>query len=454
MIRLPTALLAALLIAPAGTAQLAPDDFARGVRIDLRDPAPVQAIELPREIYQGVTRADLADLRVFNELGEELPHAVARTAPSPTRLCQQGAPVFPVFGPKDAPLDGLIVEMLPAATGPETRVIARHGPATERPLRAYVIDLRSVDQTAQGLRFFWPEDADDFVATISLETSDDLQQWTPWGHEAAIAYLRYANNTLRRDEIELPPRAHRFARLTWRQEATLPALDSVRVTTGAPASVEREWARLEGTSTAAHHVAFDQEGLLPVDRVAVELPQVNSLARVVIESAQAPAGPWTRHYAGLAYRLVAEGQELSADAVSIPPTSDRYWRVRADPAGGGLGSAPPILRIGWVPQRLLFVPRGDGPFTLAFGSTAASGAVFTPDDLLNLVPTASGVYAEATIDGDSFDLGGSARLIPDRRIPWSQIALWGALVLGAALLAAMTVHLLRQVDRQRGAETG
>jgi hypothetical protein len=454
MSRLSATLLASLLLAPAGLAQHAPEDFARGLRIEVAAADPVQALEIPREVYRVTTRADLADLRVFNGLGEELPHAVVQTSPPATRERQRGVPVFPVHGPADAPLDGLIVEMLPSPAGTETRVITRSGPSQERPLRAYLVDLRALDEAAQGMLLFWPEDAADFVAQVHVETSDDLQRWTPWGREVTIAHLRYAQNTLRRDEIALPPRSNRYARLTWSGGTALPPLDSVRVTTGSPALIDREWARLEGTTTAAHHFSFDQEGLLPVDRAAIELPQMNSLARVALESAPAPAGPWTDRFSGLAYRLMLDGQEVTADAVTLPVTSDRYWRVRADPAGGGIGTAPPALRLGWVPQRLLFVPRGEGPFTLAFGSAAASGAAFAPEELLNLVPAASGAPAHATIVGESFELGGSARLTPDRRVPWSQIALWGVLILGAALLAAMTIRLLRQVDRQRGAEPG
>lgn len=453
MNRLLTALLATLLTAPAGLAQqLAPDDFARGLRVEPGGAAPVQAVELPREVYQVATRVDLADVRVFNGLGEELPHAIVRIAAPAPRQRQRGAPLYPVHGTADAPLDGLIVEVLPSPAGGETRVITRRGTAQQRPLRAYVVDLQALEDAAQGITFFWPDDVDDFVAHIRLETSDDLERWSPWGREATIAHLRYAENTLRRDAIELPPRTSRYARLTWRGAVVPPPLDSIRVTTGTPGLINRAWARLEGTSTAAHLFAFDQEGLLPVDRVAVELPQVNTLARVVIESARSPAGPWAHRFGGLAYRILLDGQEVTTDAVDVPTTADRHWRIRADPAGGGIGSEPPALRIGWVPQRLLFVPRGDGPFTLAFGSAAARTAAFAPEELLNLVPTASGAHEEATIQGASFELGGSARLVPDRRIRWSQIVLWAVLFLGAALLATMTVRLLRQVDRQRGAE--
>ena len=59
----------------AAAAPLDPQDFAYGLSLRASD-APIQTYALPLEVYRGVTRADLGDLRVFNEAREEVPHAV------------------------------------------------------------------------------------------------------------------------------------------------------------------------------------------------------------------------------------------------------------------------------------------------------------------------------------------------------------------------------------------
>jgi hypothetical protein len=53
----------------------APADFAFGVPLETSGPQALFQVELPPAVYEGVVRADLADLRVFNAAGEPVPHA-------------------------------------------------------------------------------------------------------------------------------------------------------------------------------------------------------------------------------------------------------------------------------------------------------------------------------------------------------------------------------------------
>ena len=72
-----------VLIAPVLAYALAPDDFAFGLKLPLPGPSALYELSLPQQVYQGVTRPDLSDMRIFNRAGEEVP--MAFRAPPPDR---------------------------------------------------------------------------------------------------------------------------------------------------------------------------------------------------------------------------------------------------------------------------------------------------------------------------------------------------------------------------------
>src|SRR5882757_1987999 len=52
-----------------------PTDYAYGLRIEASGSEALYDVTLPQAVYQGVTRRDLGDVRVFNGAGEVVPHA-------------------------------------------------------------------------------------------------------------------------------------------------------------------------------------------------------------------------------------------------------------------------------------------------------------------------------------------------------------------------------------------
>jgi len=68
-------LIAALLLVPALAGAEQPRDFAYGIPLRTSGQDALQQLEVPRAVYEGVVRADLGDLRVFNAAGEVVPHA-------------------------------------------------------------------------------------------------------------------------------------------------------------------------------------------------------------------------------------------------------------------------------------------------------------------------------------------------------------------------------------------
>lgn len=436
------AALCVTLAAPAA-AQLAPDDFARGADIRSVEGASILRITLPRDVYDTVTRPDLADLRVFNAAGEPVPHTLRQPPPpSAGETDFVDVPSFPFYSRAS---DG----------GATTHVrVGRDGAVLEvtndrsagQVLTAYLVDVSAVDDPVAALSLDWqaPPDAS-FLARVRVEASDDLDRWRTVVPSAALARLQQGANVLTQSAIDLPSVRARYLRLAWPPELMGVTLTGVRVRPQEQAPrVERTWAALVGQRDDAAAV-YDAGGHLPIDRIDLELADSTDTVLVTVHSRPDESATWITRHSGLFYSLGEDGDRLRSAPQPIARTSDRWWRLEANREGGWRPDRLPQLRVGWVPHELLFVAQGGGPYTLAYGSARAGGAdaplaavlaSLDPADRENRV-------RDATLEAPR-DLGGAAALT--RPQEYRQFVLWGVLIGAVAVLAWFAGRVLRDVD--------
>jgi hypothetical protein len=161
--------------------------------------------------------------------------------------------------------------------------------------------------------------------------------------------------------------------------------------------------------------------------------------------------PWQLRHQGLFYDLEREGHRLRSEPVKLSPLGHSMWRLEVEQSGGGLGSGIPQLEVTWHPQRLLFIARGEMPFTLAFGPQQTEAQKVTIDPLLRRINGggASAGLIKSAAAGERFELGGEARLKPPTPpLPWQKWLLWAVLLLGVTVLALMVRSLYRQMVRE------
>jgi len=119
---LPTLALGIATAAAAGAPT--PKDFAHGLLVQEAPGAPAQQFTVPEAVYQGVTRPDLGDLRVFNGGDVVVPHALCLAPePQPAAVRQQELPVFPLQRmavpagrPRIAAAQGRVIVQTPSGT--------------------------------------------------------------------------------------------------------------------------------------------------------------------------------------------------------------------------------------------------------------------------------------------------------------------------------------------------
>jgi len=453
-----------LLVPALAVAAERPQDFAYGIPLAVDGRDAFYQVEVPRAVYEGVVRADLGDVRVFNAAGEVVPHALrprvttSKAAPPPAK-----AALFPLRTDAPAGLEGLDLRVEKSGARTVVSLRTRDGkPAGGTKLVGYVADASSLDAPVRAVVLELPASADDVMARVTLEASDDLRQWTTLASGASVLRLAAGGERLEQLRIEFPARKAKYLRLTWPGRGTALELAGLAVEPGETVvEAPRQWheAPAAAVKDRPGEFEFDVGGQLPVDRLRVALPQANTVAVIEISARAKPADAWRPVTTATVYRLNREGEELKSPEVAIGGTADRYWRLKIDPRGGGIGGGQPVLAVGWVPHRVVFAARGEAPFQLAYGSRDAKPAAF---GIATLVP---GYKDEATLDLRSAQpvakpaavaigaaqtagpqtLGGAAAT--RERIDWKRWALWASLVLGVAVLGLMAFRLGRQMSK-------
>lgn len=458
LLRFSTAL-AGLLMAPGigaqpnATSTTDPDDFAYGLalRSDRSRPRPLETYLISAAVYRGVLRSDLGDMQVFNASDEPVPFAVRTLAPEPKPPKTIDLPVFPIYGPADAAAQTIPLSLVVKPDGSRVAVRAQAPPTATRVLKGYVLDARAAglkSRTTAELELFWSGPETSFVARIDAEVSDDLNLWRPLFNDQSIAQLSHAGRTLIKRRVRVPFVADTYVRLTWRSKAPdgFELTRAQLILNSAPSPVKKRSVVVGGrASDDDPTLTFDLGGPIPVDQIEFRGLGFNVVADVVLSSAPAPKGRWTERYRGLIYRVEARGVPVESPPISVARSGDRYWKLSVDPKGGGLGRSVLEISASWVPQQLLFVPRGSGPFLLAFGSARATPAPFDAPALLSLSPSTAGeLPAQTVYPGVRTDLGGPEVLRPAPKSPWKARILWAVLILGVAVVVAMSLQLVRQ----------
>jgi hypothetical protein len=276
---------------------------------------------------------------------------------------------------------------------------------------------------------------------------------------AALARLDQAGHRIERNRVELPAVARKYLLVSAAQAQPLP-VELVAARARLAPVIEappRRRERIAGVRAPVERgdravFVFDLGGPVPVDRVQVDFPVANTVVEADLFSADTADGPWIHHYSGVLYSLDRAEGALRNPEVDVPPVRQRYFRLAVAEKGGGIGAGTPALEVAWVPEQLLFVARGAGPFALGYGRANAPAARFDAASLIRsaLPPDADpqrDVPRETAALGPVQSAGDPSVLEPHREAPRPRtLALWAVLVGGVAFVLALSLRLLRRMS--------
>jgi hypothetical protein len=216
----------------------------------------------------------------------------------------------------------------------------------------------------------------------------------------------------------------------------------------------RQWREAAGSADGAHpgDYLFDIGGNFPVDRVTLVLPDANTVVPAQVYAAavdgQDRAGAQDAFFfvgSTVFYRLREEGSETVNPPLAIGLAPRRRFKVHVDAQAVVLGAKPPTLSVGWRPRSIVFVARGSGPFTLAYGSPQATPVALP---IPTLVPGFDRRTSPATfgVAAPGEALAPPALQALRTPIDVKRWLLWATLALATLVLAWMAIRLLRQTS--------
>lgn len=456
--------LVALIGVPPGFASgQSPMDFAKGLVVDGEGDASIYRFTLPEYVYEGMVRHDFGDIRVFNAQDEEVPFSLR--SPGDERFRQdipqpRSLLVFPLFLDEKQKEQSDRMSVRIAMDGNGAIIDVNNTPGIEshhnRPA-FYLVDLSKTKDKPQRLSFTWSDASHDQMVHIRISESRDLDHWVTLVGSAVLADIRFGNETLARNSVDLPGFSSPYLKVTVLDRDTDFRLTGI---TGHYSAVRVQdekrwrWSTIQGKPSESGPLDFiyELDHPLPYERINISFPQKNTLARVTLKSKNASMESWRTVYQGLLYNLTMKGTAFEKTEVECGMKTDTQWLLSVDPDGGGIGKGTPTLELGWMPHTLYFVARGQRPFKVAYGS----GRVGPGKDGVNPLLRDMGkdheeeFVKEATLH-TVVELGGRKQLeIPRDPVPWKRIVLWVILLGGVCLCAWMALSLYRQMGRSRG----
>ena len=451
---------AMLLLAAVCSAALAeaPADFPYRAPIVAAPGSSHYRFTLPPSAYEGSARRDFGDLRIFNAAGEPVPYAFVPREARKLEPPLEAAPLFPLYGDPARGLDATSMKVERNAAGAVISVRVANGKAARRRSPAgYLLDASANKRPLDGLVFDW-RTPEPFTGHARVEASDDLRAWRTLASGSPVLYLEHGGAKLERRRVELNGARARYLRVSFTGVPSAFRLVATRLELRPEQpEPEREWRLLTGAEGKTQgEWSFDSAGHFPADRVRLRLPQGNTVARVQVLSRERLDDPWRFAGSGTAYRISRQGGEVRNADLPVRSAGERYWLVRVDQSGGGLGGGALRLELGWLPHEVVFAARGAGPFTLAYGREDARGG---PLPLSAVLPTqgdgaAAAVAVRASVGAPNAEVPPAPsfsrepvrflRTFFDNRDARKWL-LWAVLVIGVTFLAWMAVRLLHQV---------
>ncbi|MGX9727434.1 MAG: DUF3999 domain-containing protein [Candidatus Electronema sp. VV] len=425
------------------------EDFAYGMELKVSGGSPVVSLSLPAEVYQGCVRPDLGDLRVFNAHGP-VPHLLRPPQPEQAARPAQSLPFFPLAEPTN---DNSGIADLGISIGSGGAIIAfragQAAPASQH-AAAYLLDASTLKSQPDWLEFAWS--GGQFSASVRVETSDDLNRWQTLVSSAALAELSFGGHQLLRKRIELGGQAAgKYLRLTWPQGREGISLSAVQAGYESETRAQaRSLLPLNGTldsSVAPGRTAwlYSTGGFFPADQLNIRLPEQNALAEFAVFSRPDEQAAWQRRTSLLVWQLTVDGVKLESGRLTLPPVTDRFWRLETE-AGG---SAAPVLELGWLPGQLVFMAQGQPPYTLAYGKAGLVPARSQVGQLLKAAePVSGGKLVAAAEARPQRLLAGQVALELKKEIPWRVWLLWAGLIAGVLAVGAMALKLFREMERK------
>ncbi len=427
-------------------------DYAYGWPVIIDKPADFYEIRLPLEVYQTATDARLRDMGVYNGRGLPVPRMMMQEQTERQATEERIAlPILPLYQGREHPTQD--IRMFFERDGERTTITlndaGRPGlDAAATPVSAYIVDVADLEADIDALALHWTPDLETFIGHIDVHGSNDLESWRLIG-SGSIAALEHEGASIQRRVVDINGDNFTFLRITWRAVPSAWSLTEVfGVSRGEVADTPRQWLELAslGEDEDDGGLIFDVDGSPIVDRVALRLPNDNTVLRASIYIWRSESSRWQRVSGGQFYHLRSNADSVESEPMIIEAQRARRWKVAID---RGRSNGAFKLAVGWRPDKLIFVAQGDGPYQLVAGRAAdrtdgfPQQAKFSDTAIYELAQDSRNT-TNAEL-GQRYELAGPDQLRVRPKSEWGQWVLWVSLSFAVMLVGWMALSLMRQL---------
>lgn len=420
---------AAMLMGAAGFAWQWP------IQLDAPD-AGAYRLVIDEQVYARATDAQLADVQVLDAAGQAVPAMLFATdAPTAQAPQLQDVPWFAL--PSAQAVAGSDVRVI-SERSDDGRVlrVETHRDTSSASVQAWLADASALTQPLTAIHLQLPADAV-LDVTWRIEGSDDLRQWRTLQASANTVQLQRDGQRLQQLRIPLDASAN-YLRLLPQSSTSSISLNGVKgETRSAAIEQQRHWQTFDASSSDGRQFVFHTPAAAPYDRVDIVLPG-NVAATWRLESRSSNEATWRVHSRQWNVFQLTQAERSPAQVLAAP-VRERQWRLSTD---ANIATAPQ-LKLGYLPDVLVFVAAGQAPYRLAVGSATQRRSDAPLDAMLAQLRQTRGSQwqpAQATLQGSGE--AADARALEQPR-DWKTFGLWAVLLLAALLVGFFAISLLR-----------
>lgn len=438
----------------------AEDAYAYRFPLHIEQPAEFLAAELPLEVYGSVSDSSLRDLGVYNAEGRAVPRLIRHPEARSEQL-EHATPLgmVPLYGEIEETQRRLrmLMQLHDAGATLQFNSDLAEPADPELELQAVIVDLREYESTLDALDFYWTGDETGFIGSVTVADSDDLARWSHLA-SGTLADLEFEGTRIEQRRLEVDREPRDFLRITWREMPSgwhLATANGIR-REHAPEHA-RQWITLEPVkrSENGREFVFEVGGYPPVDRVDLELPGQNVVVRASVDLRHDPDAGWRRAYEGIFYDIVRSGLELRTEPGKVARGPAAQWRVNIH---SGRVDGEIKLRLGWRPDRLLFLSQGGAPFTLATGRAQDRIEQYPHHRLLGdkslfAMLERSGEAGAASV-GERRPGAGAVVMKGARTWTWRTVLVWIGLIAAVGFVGYLVWSLMREGKTPGSDNTG
>ncbi len=372
---------------------VSPRDFQYNIQLSPQNKSSLFKFPLPKHVYLNSNRHNLHDVLIFNSIGEIVPMEIEDIPPM--EIIEQKSYSIPFFKTFDAIQEASDINLSVTTSNnqnPQNNVNVRiKNPSEIATEQTIYIDTQKIDNLNVKLNKLvldWQfKIPGNYIFNVSVDDSSNLINWH-YNSRSKLIDFNTGDTTIVENTVILSPTNHRFLRLIINADQTTPHVNAIRGEVSRTTKVtQQRWhtVKLTPSFDNKHDYTFDLSGNFIINALRITPKENNDLYTASIYSRNTNKNHWHYITKDDIYTITNEKNRVSNHEISFYNNSNPHWMVRFDQLFNTNKSSLnksddtlPLVEFSWRPHEVIFLAKGKGPYTLAYGKADLDNKTQSP----------------------------------------------------------------------------